>query len=82
MNDSFLNIIAEIKFNTIRFINIKSLLYTQTDINILNKKNFKLKTLLKLYSTLQMKDSNSIKINTIPSSPPFITLDDISTDLL
>lgn len=80
VNDSFLNIIAE--QNSIRsdLSNIKSLLYTQTDINILNKKISNLETLLKLYSTLQMKDSNSIKINTIPSSPPYITLDDISTD--
>lgn len=78
-NDSFLNIIAEHQFIREEIQNVKSLLYTQTDINIINKKISNLEQLLNLYSTNQLVSSESIKVETLNSQPSTIQLENIDT---
>jgi hypothetical protein len=79
INDSFLNIISEQISVNDEISNIKSLLYTQTDINVLNTKIKNLENLLRLYSTNQMISSDTILINTVPGTPPLISLNSIET---
>ena len=78
-NDNFINIIADNFLLKDELQNIKSLLYTQTDINVLNSKIRNLELLLQLYSTMQITDSASITSRLIPGSPPQIQLDTIDT---
>jgi hypothetical protein len=78
-NDSFLNIVAEQSFVRDEINNIKGLLYTQTDLNVINTKIQNLEGLLKLYSTNQLVSSESIQVSQIPGNPPTITLDSIDT---
>ena len=77
-NDSFLNIISEQGLVRDEIIQLKGLLYSQTDINTINAKIQNLENLLRLYSTNQLISSNSISVNTTPGSPPLISL--VSTD--
>ena len=74
VNDSFQNIISEHALINQEIMNLKGLLYTQTDINVLNSKISNLETLLRLYSTMQMVDSDSISVSTIPGAPPRLAL--------
>jgi hypothetical protein len=76
-NDSFLNILSEQQFLREEITNIKSLLYTQTDINVINRKIFNLEQLLKLYSTIQITTSDSIRVDTLSGSPAAISLNSI-----
>jgi hypothetical protein len=78
-NDSFLNTIAEQSFIREEITNIKGLLYTQTDLNVINAKIQNLETLLRLYSTNQLVSSDSIQVTQIPGNPPTILLDSIDT---
>lgn len=80
INDSFLNIISEQISVNDEIFNIKSLLYTQTDINVLNTKIKNLESLLRLYSTNQMLSSETISVSNIPGTPPLVSLNNISTD--
>ena len=80
INDSFLNIISEQISVNDEIFNIKSLLYTQTDINVLNTKIKNLESLLRLYSTSQIIASETISVSNIPGTPPLISLNNISTD--
>jgi hypothetical protein len=77
-NDSFINIIAEHSEISEELRNIKGLVYTQTDLTVLNTRINNLETLIRLYATNQMVSSESIEVNQIPGSPPQIVLD--STD--
>ena len=79
INDSFLNIISEQISVNDEISNIKSLLYTQTDINVLNTKIKNLETLLRLYSTSQIVASDTIDVSVVPGTPPLITLNSIET---
>jgi len=79
VNDSFQNIISNNTSINEEIMNLKGLLYTQTDINVLNTKISNLETLLRLYSTLQIVNSDSIKVNLISGSPPQISLSSIDT---
>jgi hypothetical protein len=79
INNSFLNIISENQFLRDEIANLKSLLYTQTDINVLNQKITNLEGLLRLYSTNQVVDSESIKVVTIPGNPPGFSLVNVDT---
>jgi hypothetical protein len=79
INDSFLNIVAENQFLRDEIQNLKSLLYTQTDINVLNQKITTLESLLRLYATNQIVDSSTIKVTQIPGNPPSFQLDNIDT---
>ena len=78
-NDSFLNIISEQDFLREELRNIKGLVYTQTDINIIKKSIKNLEDLLKLYSTNQLVSTDSIEVNTIPGTPPTIELNNKDT---
>jgi hypothetical protein len=80
INDSFLNIISEQISVNDEISNIKSLLYTQTDINVLNTKIKNLESLLRLYSTSQIVSSETISVSSIPGTPPLISLDSIQTE--
>jgi len=74
VNDSFQNIISEHQFINQEIMNLKGLLYTQTDVNVLNTKISNLENLLRLYSTIQIRNSDSITVETIPGAPPSIAL--------
>jgi hypothetical protein len=78
-NDSFMNIIAEQSFVRDEITNIKGLIYTQTDINTINSKILNLENLLRLYSSLQIQNSDTIVTNLVPGTPPTLKLDSIST---
>jgi hypothetical protein len=80
INDSFLNIISEQISVNDEISNIKSLLYTQTDINVLNTKIKNLENLLRLYSTNQMVSSETISVSTVPGTPPLVSISNISTE--
>lgn len=76
--DLFLNYLSQTTQLQQELDNVKQLIYSQTDINLINKKIANLENLLTLYSTLQLSDSETIKVNTDNSvSPPLITLDNI-----
>lgn len=68
-NDSFLNLISEQGEIKDTVDNIKQLLYTQTDINVINDKMSNLESLLRLYSTNQIVNSDSIGVYTNSSTP-------------
>ena len=78
-NDSFLNTIAEQSFIREELTNIKGLLYTQTDLNVINAKIQNLENLLRLYSTNQLVSSDSIQVTQVPGNPPNIILDSTDT---
>lgn len=77
VNDSFLNIVAENQFLRDEIQNLKSLLYTQTDINVLNQKITQVESLLRLYATNQVVDSDTISVSQIPGNPPRFSLNSI-----
>jgi hypothetical protein len=79
-NDSFLNIISEQSFIREEINNIKGLVYTQTDLNIINSRIKNLEQLLRLYSTNQIESSETIEAINIPGSPPLIQLNNISPE--
>ena len=76
-NDSFINIIAEHSVISEELRNIKGLVYTQTDLTVLNTRMNNLENLIRLYSANQMSTSASIEVNVLPGSPPQIYLDSI-----
>lgn len=63
INDVFLNVVSEHITLKDEIINLKQLLYTQTELNVINNKIKYLENILKLYKTNQIKDSESIKVN-------------------
>jgi hypothetical protein len=79
INESFLNIIGEQEEIKNEVLNIKQLLYTQTDFDVLNSRIKNLESLLRLYSTNQIISSESIRVNLNSSSPPFISFENIDT---
>jgi hypothetical protein len=78
-NDSFLNILAEQSTLRDEISNLKGLLYSQTDLNIINAKIRNLEDLLRLYSTNQLVSSSTIQVNQIFGNPPSISLTNIDT---
>jgi hypothetical protein len=79
VNSSFLTIVSENQFLRDEIQNLKSLLYTQTDINTLNQKITNLESLLRLYSAMQIISSDTISVSQIPGNPPNFSLDNIDT---
>lgn len=77
INDTFLNILAEQNSIQEELLNLKGLLYTQTDLNTLNTRINNLDSLLRLYSTNQIIDSDSIRVYTDTASPTDIILENI-----
>ena len=77
-NDSFMNQLAENQRLKDEVLNMKQLLYTQTDISTINSRIDYLNNLLKLYSTNQMVTSDSISVNVNnQTSPPQIYFENI-----
>lgn len=76
-NDSFLNIISEQSYIREEILNIKGLVYTQTELSVINEKIKNLEKLLRLYSTLQIVDSDSIEVGNISGTPPMISFNNI-----
>ncbi len=68
-NDNFLNIISEQGKVRDELLNLKQLLYTQTDINTINAKIQNLENLLRLYSTNQIVSNDSVGVLQLPGSP-------------
>jgi hypothetical protein len=81
-NDNFLNIVSEQENVRSEIQNIKGLLYTQTDINVLNAKIANLENLLRLYSTNQIVSSSSIQVLQQPGTPPTISFQNIDTQFV
>ena len=75
VNDSFSNIISSQGALEMDIMNMKQLLYSQSDFQAINRKIGNLENLLKLYSTMQIADSDSIFVELDNSiSPPRLTL--------
>lgn len=78
VNQSFLDIVANQNNLETQVTNLNQLLYTQTDFATINARINNLDNLLRLYSTNQMVDSDSIRVNTDnTTSPPQISLESI-----
>jgi len=73
-NDSFLNVLSEQGLLRDQIDALKQLLYTQTDISTINTKISNLENLLRLYSTNQIINSDSITAVTNPGTPASISL--------
>jgi len=78
-NDSFLNILSEHSEIQDELRNIKGLLYTQTDLNVINTRISNLENLLRLYSSNQVVSSDTIEVQQIPGSPPTFALNNRDT---
>lgn len=78
-NDSFLGLIASQNAIATDLLDLKGLIYSQTDINTINSKITNLENLLRLYSTMQMASSDTIKAVNIPGNPPVVQLNNVST---
>ena len=77
INDIFMNVLAEQGSIKEEVSDLRGLLYTQTDLNTLNSRINSLDELLKLYSTNQIINSESIKVSTEPGSPSNILLENV-----
>ena len=78
-NDSFLNILADQNKIFTDIQDIKSMLYSQSDLNTLNAKMKSLEEILRLYSRMQMTSSDTIEVAAVPGTPPTVQLNNIST---
>ena len=77
-NDSFLNIISEQQSIREQILGLKQLLYSQTDLSVINSRLATLDGLLRLYSTNQFISSDTINVELIEDlSPPTIRLNSI-----
>jgi hypothetical protein len=77
-NDSFMKVLSDFIQLKQDVYNIRSLIYTQTDINTINSRIDNLEDLLNVYKTLQIQSSDSIQVSINQSTtPPFIQLDSI-----
>jgi hypothetical protein len=74
-NDSFMKVITKQGSLSLEFDRVKQLIYTQSDLNVINSKIDNLSKLLNLYQTNQMESSNTIEVLVDNStSPPQIRL--------
>ena len=64
LQDNFLTIISGFTYINQELMNMKSVMYSQTDINRINSDISNLNDLLRLYSTMQFTDSDSALIET------------------
>jgi hypothetical protein len=77
-NELFTTIVEDNKDIRTEIFNLKGLIYTETDLKVLNEKLIYLETLLNLYKSLQIADSESIVVSTdISVSPPVVKLNSI-----
>lgn len=81
INESFTTILSNQSKVEEDVMNLKKLLYSQTDLQLINNRISNLENLLKLYSTNQLANSESITVTTdVTQSPPKITLNTRDTD--
>lgn len=79
-NDSFMSLLTKSHALETELLRIKQLIYTQTDLNNINKKIANLDLLLKLYSTNQITSSDTIEVTLDTSvTPPQVRLDSKDT---
>lgn len=78
-NDSFMNILADQNRVFSEIQDIKSMLYSQSDLNTLNTKMKTLEDLLRLYSRMQITSSDTVEVITVPGTPPLLQLNNIAT---
>ena len=77
-NDAFSNIISENVLIKTSLSNLTQLIYTQTDINTINKQIANLNNLLTMYKSNQLTSSDTIEVNTtIVGNVPMIELNSI-----
>jgi hypothetical protein len=79
LNDSFTNILGEQSGLQEEILGLKQLLYSQTDLNLINSKISNLESLLQLYSTQQIISSETIQVETLDSSPSQLRFNNIDT---
>jgi hypothetical protein len=77
VNDSFTNVLGEQSQLQKEIVNIKQLIYSQTDINLINSKIRNLEELLRLYSTQQIISSDTIQVETLDTSPSQLRFNNI-----
>jgi len=77
INESFSNILAEQTNLQTELLNIKQLLYSQTDLNTINSKIANLEQLLQSYASMQLISSDTIQVETIDASPAQLRLNSI-----
>lgn len=79
-NDQFSQIINEFKNIKNELVNLKGLIYSQTDIDTVKLRLTNAENLLLLYSTIQIGNSDSIEpITDTSTSPPLVKLHNIET---
>jgi hypothetical protein len=79
-NQSFIQIVAQHNDIIQEVSDLRQLLYTQTDLNLINKKIANLETLLKLYQNSQIVSTDTIKVSySNTTTPPSILLNNIDT---
>ena len=77
-NDSFLNVISEHSALKDEITNIKQLIYSQTELSVINNRISNLNELLNLYSTMQSVSSPTIEVELLlETSPPQIRYNSI-----
>lgn len=79
LNESFINIVGQQSGLQSEIMDVKKLLYSQTDINIINSKIENLENLLKLYSTQQLISSDTIQVKILDTSPSKLQLNNIDS---
>jgi len=77
INESFSNILAEQTNLQTELLNIKQLLYSQTDLNTINSKIANLELLLQSYASMQLVSSDTIQVETLDTSPAQLRLNSI-----
>jgi hypothetical protein len=77
INDSFINVLAEQSELKEELSNIKQLIYTQTDLNVINSRINNLEQLLTLYSTQQLVSSDTIEVELLDTNPSTLRLNNI-----
>jgi len=78
VNDAFMNILVTQNQLVSDIANMKQLLYTQTDFDVINKKIANLEALLRLYSTNQIVNSDTISVQIDNTSrPPLLKLNNV-----
>lgn len=79
LNQSFTNILSQQTDLQTELLGLKQLLYSQTDLNLINSKIANLESLIQLYSTQQVISSDTISVEVLDTSPSTIRYNNIDT---
>ena len=78
VNDSFLSIVTTQNNLILELNNVKQLIYSQSDLSLINTKISNLESLLQLYQYTQLASSDTIQVvSNNGTTPPYITLNNI-----